>query len=413
MSRIIPLILLFFVFNQKLISQVGIGTTNPHESAIVDVSSNNKGFLMPRMPHNQMQSINSPAEGLMVYCTNCCTNGSLTYFDGNTWKAIKTDCDNLIIPFIPDADDDFDGDGIPNDVDIDDDNDGIKDVDEFCGTNAQTFGQNQLGSSDNHTFTYQVNNAANLVIDIKNIDNAFELYINGKNIFEASTVTVNGTTALQRSMDIQGQDGTKQAFKVDMEFVNPNDKPYISGQNRVYSPWDARPDGQPRVRIVINEFGQVSAFATAHYSPSHPSYNNGLKPVQLRGYTSNGQMGNVVPFSQIELKPTVNDIVIVSTDESGVELFNGTFTSKEHCIDLDGDGLANEFDLDSDGDGCSDALEAGATTSTQTEYSFPTNNVGINGLDNSLEVIVDKGVINYPIINNYNNTTDASVSNCH
>lgn len=66
-------------------AQVGIGTTTPNISAQLDVSSNNKGFLPPRMRAGQRDSISSPAAGLVIWCNNCGTNGELQVFNGNTW----------------------------------------------------------------------------------------------------------------------------------------------------------------------------------------------------------------------------------------------------------------------------------------------------------------------------------------
>jgi hypothetical protein len=62
--------------------------------------------------------------------------------------------------------------------------------------------------------------------------------------------------------------------------------------------------------------------------------------------------------------------------------------------DTDGDGILNRFDLDSDGDGCSDALEAGATSSTTTGYQF-SSPVGSNGLPDAVETTTDSDTINY------------------
>ena len=39
---------------------IGIGTTNPHTSALLDVQSNNKGVLLPRMTTAQRKSIPNP-----------------------------------------------------------------------------------------------------------------------------------------------------------------------------------------------------------------------------------------------------------------------------------------------------------------------------------------------------------------
>ena len=54
-------------------SQVGIGTTSPHSSSILDLTASDKGFLPPRMTNDQMKAIVNPVNGLTVYNTtlNC------------------------------------------------------------------------------------------------------------------------------------------------------------------------------------------------------------------------------------------------------------------------------------------------------------------------------------------------------
>ena len=64
---------------------VGIGITTPNASAQLDLSSTTKGFLPPRMTSVQMNLINSPAEGLTIYCTNCLPSKGLRVFDGIDW----------------------------------------------------------------------------------------------------------------------------------------------------------------------------------------------------------------------------------------------------------------------------------------------------------------------------------------
>jgi hypothetical protein len=68
MKHIIYIILLFFV--TKTVAQTGIGTTTPDVSAKLDITSTNKGFLVPRMTNVQRSAITSPANGLMVYQTD-------------------------------------------------------------------------------------------------------------------------------------------------------------------------------------------------------------------------------------------------------------------------------------------------------------------------------------------------------
>lgn len=48
---------------------IGINETgaNPHPSSILDISSNDKGFLPPRLTTLQRNSITTPAKGLVIY----------------------------------------------------------------------------------------------------------------------------------------------------------------------------------------------------------------------------------------------------------------------------------------------------------------------------------------------------------
>ena len=54
-------------------------------SAVLEVSSTTQGFLPPRMTYAQKTAIVSPPQGLMIYCTNCGTNGEPEYFNGTSW----------------------------------------------------------------------------------------------------------------------------------------------------------------------------------------------------------------------------------------------------------------------------------------------------------------------------------------
>jgi hypothetical protein len=72
---------------------IGIGTSTPTTSALVDMSSTTQGFLPPRMTSAQMASIASPANGLMVYNT---TDLHLYYYKSsvNSWESVVTEYDS-------------------------------------------------------------------------------------------------------------------------------------------------------------------------------------------------------------------------------------------------------------------------------------------------------------------------------
>jgi PKD-like domain len=61
---------------------IGIGTTTPAASAALDVTSNSKGFLPPRMTTAQRNTISSPAAGLIIYNTDC---NAFNYWNGTAW----------------------------------------------------------------------------------------------------------------------------------------------------------------------------------------------------------------------------------------------------------------------------------------------------------------------------------------
>ncbi len=61
---------------------VGIGTTNPDNSAVLDVTSTTQGFLPPRMTKTQRDAIASPQVGLTIFNT---TSNCLETWEGTVW----------------------------------------------------------------------------------------------------------------------------------------------------------------------------------------------------------------------------------------------------------------------------------------------------------------------------------------
>ncbi len=61
----------------KFNAQVGINTNNPHESSIIELKSETKGFLIPRIMEEEFDEIKEPKKGLMLFCINCNERGCL------------------------------------------------------------------------------------------------------------------------------------------------------------------------------------------------------------------------------------------------------------------------------------------------------------------------------------------------
>lgn len=70
-------------------AQKGVGTNSPDASAVLDLSSNSQGFLLPRMTYDEMNAIANPAEGLLIYCTDCFSPG-FVFFDGSAFKLLSS-----------------------------------------------------------------------------------------------------------------------------------------------------------------------------------------------------------------------------------------------------------------------------------------------------------------------------------
>lgn len=58
-----------FVITEFASAQVGIGTSTPDNSAILELSSTTRGFLLPRLSSTQRNEIENPSVGLMIYNT--------------------------------------------------------------------------------------------------------------------------------------------------------------------------------------------------------------------------------------------------------------------------------------------------------------------------------------------------------
>jgi len=82
-------------------AQVGINTTNISDSAILEIESMDKGVLFPSMTLDQRDAITLPANGLTIYCNDCCLNngtGSLYYYNGTDWKSLDSECSDSLVP---------------------------------------------------------------------------------------------------------------------------------------------------------------------------------------------------------------------------------------------------------------------------------------------------------------------------
>lgn len=89
------LLLLITFISYSIYAQVGIGTTSPDSSSILDVYSSNKGMLLPRVKLNSttdVSTVASPATSLLVYNTNTFSDVTPGYYywDGSKWVRLAS-----------------------------------------------------------------------------------------------------------------------------------------------------------------------------------------------------------------------------------------------------------------------------------------------------------------------------------
>lgn len=79
--------LLFYTIGN---SQVGINILEPDSSAVLHLESEDRGFLLPRLTDQQMNDIQDPANGLMVYNVS---DSLVYYFNNDCWlKVYQKNC---------------------------------------------------------------------------------------------------------------------------------------------------------------------------------------------------------------------------------------------------------------------------------------------------------------------------------
>ncbi|MEP6712831.1 MAG: hypothetical protein ABJA37_10465, partial [Ferruginibacter sp.] len=86
MNKFIFSVLLIILRTVGFSQSVGIGTTTPDASSVLELKANNKGFLPPRMTASEKGLIPSPKAGLLIYQTD--GTPGLYLYNGTAWVAV-------------------------------------------------------------------------------------------------------------------------------------------------------------------------------------------------------------------------------------------------------------------------------------------------------------------------------------
>ena len=91
MRTLIGILLLIISVGMFAQNNIGIGTTTPNASAMLDITATDMGLLIPRVTLNDASTaapITSPAEGLLIYNYNGTEAHGFWYWDGTQWVQV-------------------------------------------------------------------------------------------------------------------------------------------------------------------------------------------------------------------------------------------------------------------------------------------------------------------------------------
>ena len=86
MKNLILCVFIFLFTGISWAQRMGIGTTTPAASALVDMTSTSQGLLPPRMSNAERNEMSGPVAGMIIWCTNCTLEGEMQVFNGYAWK---------------------------------------------------------------------------------------------------------------------------------------------------------------------------------------------------------------------------------------------------------------------------------------------------------------------------------------
>lgn len=89
----------FFLFSTVLYAQnnVGIGTNTPHVNAALEIRSNNKGLLMPRLSNTARKNMTTVPKGMIVFDS---TYNTIFFHDGSRWLPVSdNNADSLLTDY--------------------------------------------------------------------------------------------------------------------------------------------------------------------------------------------------------------------------------------------------------------------------------------------------------------------------
>ncbi|MCD0454775.1 FG-GAP-like repeat-containing protein [Chryseobacterium sp. LC2016-27] len=280
--------------------------------------------------------------------------------------------------------DDFDGDGIINSIDIDDDNDGVPDAVEspscyYTANEWNTLAKPAVGVS-----------IASDLTTVSGLGNFTALGDNNNTVSAVQFVTTPAQTQNNQALFTMT---FTLPVQLDAFYIKKSSTTQISGGNLMFEASNDAVTWTPLFSAANNPANTATGttanggVALTNFNKFSVAQNAGrYKYYRIRGTTANNVLAGIATEFYFDFNTTA---------------YVASMFAKATCTDanIDGDNVLPQFDLDTDGDGASDALEAGATTSTTPSFQFPDIDANNDGLVDAVDANND-GKVDY--VSTYN-----------
>jgi hypothetical protein len=280
--------------------------------------------------------------------------------------------------------DDFDGDGIINSIDIDDDNDGVPDAVEspscyYTANEWNTLAKPAVGVS-----------IASDLTTVSGLGNFTALGDNNNTVSAVQFVTTPAQTQNNQALFTMT---FTLPVQLDAFYIKKSSTTQISGGNLMFEASNDAVTWTPLFSAANNPANTATGttanggVALTNFNKFSVAQNAGrYKYYRIRGTTANNVLAGIATEFYFDFNTTA---------------YVASMFAKATCTDanIDGDNVLPQFDLDTDGDGASDALEAGATTSTTPSFQFPDIDANSDGLVDAVDANND-GKVDY--VSTYN-----------
>lgn len=299
---------------------------------------------------------------------------------------------------------DYDGDGIDNAVDIDDDNDGILDIDEGCGTPSSTIRVDINLDQDENETTWTLTDPEGTVIasggpyvnDDELINESVTVTLGGTYTFTINddfgdglartggsnsdatsnySITVDGVQVFLSASNFNFGAQDIQTFNVGLGLSYPT---VFVSQTGVANSGNitGTPDGNVAEfytdgDVMVVDMGSVFPAGTRYaITWNERAAQAGTAAVIIEESTDNSTFNINVSSPTTDVTTSVTSLVIAQSPFRYLRFSKNNPPSStdfeidavgigSDCLDTDGDGIEDAFDLDSDGDGIADIIEAG------------------------------------------------------